>query len=122
VALTLWRGGQERQLTVRLAEMPRTAEADEAAPSQGESDNGYGLSVAPVDGRRGGRGVEVTGVDPDGPAAQAGIREGDVLEEVNGRSLRSASDLRMALAQAKGRPALVLVRRGEDTLYLALRA
>jgi Do/DeqQ family serine protease len=122
LALTLWRNGQERGVTVRLAEMPRTADNDDAAPSRGGSDDGYGLSVAPVDGRRGGRGLEVTAVDPGGPAAQAGIREGDVLEEVNGRSLRSASDLRAALAQSKGRPALVLVRRGEDTLYLALRA
>jgi S1-C subfamily serine protease len=123
VALTLWHGGQERQVNVRLAEMPRTADNDDAAPSRGGSDsNGYGLSVAPVDGRSGARGVEVMSVDPDGPAAQAGIREGDVLEEVNGQSVRSASDLRAALAQSKGRPALVLVRRGEDTLYLTLRA
>jgi Do/DeqQ family serine protease len=122
VALTLWRNGRERELTVRLAEMPRTADDDEASPSRPESEGGYGLSVAPADGRRGGRGVEVTAVDADGPAAQAGIREGDVLEEVNGQAVRSAADLRAALAQSKGRPALVLVRRGEDTLYLALRA
>ena len=122
IALTVWRGGQERPLTVRLAEMPRTADNGDDAPARAGAEGGFGLAVAPADGRRGGSGVEVMSVDPDGAAAAAGIREGDVLEEVNGQAVRSASDLRSALAQAKGRPALVLVRRGNDTLYLAIRA
>jgi serine protease Do len=122
VALTLLRGGQQRQLTVKLAELPRTADNDDRLPATAGSEGSLGLSVAPADGRNGtrGTGVEVTGVDPDGPAAEAGIREGDVLEEVNGSPIRSAADLRSAVAQSKDKPALVLVRRGEDTLYVAI--
>ena len=54
-----------------------------------------------------------------GPAADAGIRNGDVIEEVNGKPVRGVSVLRDAVA-AGGRPVLVLVRRGEQSLYLTL--
>ena len=34
------------------------------------------------------RGVVITGVDPSGAAASAGLREGDVIQQVNGKSVR----------------------------------
>jgi Do/DeqQ family serine protease len=116
VTLKVLRGGQERQVSVRLAELPRTASDDEPSATRPRGTEGaLGLSVRPGDS-----GMEVTAVDPSGPASDAGIRVGDVLEEVNGASVRSSSDLRSALGKSKGRPALVLVRRGDQTLYLAV--
>ena len=54
-----------------------------------------GLEVAGAgsmaDWKRAG-GVTVTSVAPDGPAARAGIRAGDVLTEANGRALRNYLD------------------------------
>jgi hypothetical protein len=43
-----------------------------------------------------------------------------VLEEVNGAPVRSSADVRSALGKSRGKPALVLVRRGEQTLYVAV--
>jgi serine protease Do len=114
-ALTLVRGNQERKVTVQLAEMPRTADDGRSAPAPAGTQGGLGLAVAPGAG-----GVEVTRVDPSGPAADAGIRVGDVVEEVNGSPVRSASDLRTAVGRSQGRPALVLLRRGEQTIYVAV--
>jgi hypothetical protein len=34
--------------------------------------------------------------------------------------VRSSSDLRSAVGRAKGKPSLVLVRRGDQTLYVAV--
>jgi len=115
VALTLFRGGQERQVTARLAEMPRTAQDDSSAPTPTAARGALGLALQPGDS-----GLEVTSVDPSGPAADAGIRVGDVLEEVNGAPVRSSADVRSALGKSRGKPALVLVRRGEQTLYVAV--
>jgi serine protease Do len=119
VALTIQRDGQPRRVDVRLGELPRTADnGDERSPASGSATGRLGLSVQPVQGN--GRGVEVTGVDPDGPAAEAGIQPGDVVEQVNGQPVRSAADLRSAVARSKDKPALLLLRRGDNTLYVAV--
>jgi serine protease Do len=115
-SLKLIRAGQERQVSVKLGELPRAANDERQGPAQGGKEGGLGLSVAPGDSG----GVEVTGVDPSGPAAEAGIRVGDVVEEVNGTAVRSASDLRSAVGRSEGRPALLLVRRGDQTIYVAV--
>ena len=92
---------------------------DERAPAPAGAPGRLGLSVAPASGAT--RAAwRSPAVDPDGPAAEAGIREGDVLEEVNGTPVRSAADLRAAVSRSKDRPALLLVRRGDDTLYVAV--
>jgi Do/DeqQ family serine protease len=124
--VTIVRGGRTEKVTVRLAELPRSADGAAAVEPPGPERGALGLSVAPVGRQKAeslgldGSGVEVVDVDPEGPAAEAGIREGDVLEEVNGAGIRSAADLRAAVAKSKGRPALVLVRRGEGSLYVAV--
>jgi Do/DeqQ family serine protease len=113
--LTILRDSRERSVSVKLAELPRTAHNDEAAPARRGREGALGLGVTPGDS-----GLEVTSVDPSGPAADAGIQAGDVLEEVNGAAVRSSSDLRAALGRSQGKPALVLVRRGDQTLYVAV--
>jgi serine protease Do len=62
-------------------------------------------------------GVVVTGINPDGRAADAGLREGDVIRQVDGKAVLSAADLRAALGGRAERPALVLVQRGETTFF-----
>ena len=41
-------------------------------------------------------GALVSGLKPDAPAAKAGIRDGDVILELNGQPVESANDLRLA--------------------------
>ena len=116
VGLTLFRNGQEKQVSARLAEMPRKASDDSSGSRAPAGTRGaLGLALQPGDS-----GLEVTNVDPSGPAADAGIRVGDVLEEVNGSPVKSSADVHAALGKSKGKPALVLVRRGDQTLYVAV--
>jgi serine protease Do len=120
------RDGREQTLTATLGELPSSAPA--ATPTEDAADRGgAGLSVQPLTpetARRFGieaqEGLVVTNVDPDGPAAGAGFRPGDVIQEVDGKQVEDAASLRRELARAGDRPALVLVQRGDTTVFLTL--
>ena len=68
------------------------------------------------------RGAVITNVDPSGAAASAGLREGDVIQQVNGKPVRDAADVRDALNATSGKPSVLLVQRGEATTFVPLRA
>lgn len=52
------------------------------------------------------------------PAAEAGVHEGDIIQEVNRSAVTSAEDLRTAASA--GKPMLLTILRGEETLELTL--
>lgn len=64
-------------------------------------------------------GVVVAGVDPSSAAAQAGLRPGDVIEQVNRRSVKSVSELEQALSKSGGDSLLLINRRGTN-LFLTV--
>lgn len=73
------------------------------------------VGLAPRDG------LLVQAVADDGPAARAGICEGDLLVAAGGQPLRSVEDLADALAAAQGTIAVSLVRGVEErTLTVTL--
>jgi Do/DeqQ family serine protease len=125
VELSIVRDGKAETVRATLGALPSKSAATPAGrPSEGE--RLAGLSVEPLTAQRArqlglkeGEGVIVTGVDPSGPAADAGLRTGDVIQQIDGRSIASAAELRKALDNGD-RPALVLVRRGEQSLFVAL--
>jgi len=126
VTLTLLRDGNQQQVKVRLGAL--TADSVRAGEEQGGDAGGaakLGITVVPISPdiiqqlglRRGTQGVVVESVEPDGPAAQAGIHEGDVIQEVNRQPVRSTSEMRAALQQSGNRPPLLLInRRGQTAL------
>jgi len=64
-------------------------------------------------------GVLITGVLQSGPAAQAGVRPGDVVLDVAGKGIGSVQDLLANVAALKpGEPAAFKVQRREQTLDL----
>jgi len=67
-------------------------------------------------------GVVVTAVEQGGVADEAGIRRGDVIMEVDRKAIKSLDEYKKAVAAVrKVRGVLFLVRRGESTLFLALK-
>jgi serine protease Do len=123
--VTLLRDGAERRLTVMLTE--RESRAADDRTMKGEA-SGLGLEVTPLSPELAGRlelpddttGVVITGIDPNGAAASAGLREGDVITAINGRSVDSADQLRNAIETSTDRPALALVQRGNQTFFTTL--
>ena len=64
------------------------------------------------------RGVVVTNVSPSSQAADAGLRKGDVIQEVNRKPVKNTSDFESAV-HASGDQPLLLVNRKGNTMYLA---
>jgi serine protease Do len=127
--LDILRKGEAKTITVTLAKMPdqlkKQAKADD---SENESTRGVphlGLSVAPASevAGAGDKGVVVTSVDPDGPAAEHGVQSGDVILDVGGKSVTSGNDLRQALSQAKTdgkHDVLMRVKTSDNTHFIAM--
>ena len=66
------------------------------------------------------QGVRIVAVQPDSPAAEAGVRPGDILLQVNQQSVQSLQDVKDALDQADEDGLLILVKRNRGSLFIAL--
>ena len=64
-------------------------------------------------------GVEVTAVEPGSPAAQRGLRAGDVITAINRRPVRSLDELNEIASSS--RILFLLVQRGDRALMLQIR-
>jgi serine protease Do len=130
VKLGLLRKGDEKTVSVTLGTFPnqKEARADNSDRGQNQSEGGVpqlGLSLAPASAVAGAKaeGVVVTEVDPGGPAAERGVRSGDVITEVAGHTVAHPSDVRKAIEVARKegkRSILVRVQTGDATRFVAL--
>jgi serine protease Do len=117
----VWRDGSKRTLAVTVGELP----PEKVASAGGSSDRAsgkLGLAVRPLtDAEKkeldGTQGLLVE--QASGPAAQAGIRAGDVVIAVNGKAVRSVEELRKAASKDKGTVAL-LVKRGDASIFVPI--
>ena len=79
--------------------------------------------LAETFGVRAKSGVLITGVLQDGPAAQAGIRPGDVIVQVGGKPISNVSELLTTVAQLKpGQAAPFRVQRRDERLDVSVTA
>ena len=122
--LKVLRDKKEVVLTVAVGEL-KDEEVVATAPEKGE----LGLTVQRLTpqmaeslGLEKSDGVVVTAVEPGSAADEAGIRRGDVILEVDRKAIRNLDEYKKAIAGTrKGRGVLFLVRRGDNTLFLALK-
>ena len=134
VTLTINRDGQEQQTKVTLTELNlETAQnqPDNQPKNQtpnAETNSGrLGLGLQPltpalakqlqVDAEKG---LVITEVDENGPAAEAGIRPQDVILEVNRQQVGSFDEIQVALQKAADRPVLLLINRRGQTVFLTV--
>ena len=116
VELKYLRDGQPRTVKVTLGALESDTKGIERAPKGARAPSTkFGLSMTPDP--KGG--VRVTAVK----GSVAGkLARGDVITAVNGAQVRSPADVFTQLSNAKqaGRPALVQIRRGERTMFVAI--
>jgi len=119
VQLRVLHDGSERTVAVKLAELPANAGG---AVEKGEEGSGAtsALEGVSVEASKG-RGVTVTSVEQGTPAAEAGLREGDTILEVNRASVSSVADFDKAMRNVGDGATLLLVKRGDNTFYVAVK-
>jgi len=127
VEVVVRRAGKEKTVTVevgKLQEGEQVAQNEQSKPDGGAAV--FGLRVQDLTdelseqlGVQGEKGVVVTEVEGTSPAAKAGMRRGDVILEVNQNEVANVAEFKKATAgQDK---LLLLVRRGEATIFVAVK-
>jgi serine protease Do len=127
VKLGVWRDGKMQDFSVTLGELPPDKTAEEGP---GESGGG-GLEGVDVQNlspdiaqqlqlRPGIRGVVVTSVDPASAAAASGLTRGDVIQEVNHKTVTSIDEYKQALATTGNKSVLLLVNQGGVSQFIAV--
>ncbi|MEO8362006.1 MAG: Do family serine endopeptidase [Vicinamibacteria bacterium] len=115
------RDGAEKKIAVKLdeAKSDRTTGRGENGEEQGGADSSaLGISVAP---NAKGPGLVIQDVDPDGRAADAGLRQGDVIQEVNRQAVTSVDELRAAVRKTTDKPTLLLIDRNGATVFVTVK-
>jgi Do/DeqQ family serine protease len=134
VTLRIWREGSEQELRPTLGEFTPEERAsrpnEQTSPAPGGSDDPkLGIAVQPLTPALASQlgvsadtqGLVVVQVDPSGPAADAGIQRGDVIEQVNQQPVRSVADLRSAVERSAKAPLLLLVNHRGTTIFVTIR-
>jgi len=131
VTLSVWRGGKTLKISLAPGEMPSARatrpRTEKQAEAVAESTGGLQLSdvtQAVVDrlSLKALSGALVTGIDPDSPAAIAGIQRDDVITEIDSKPAPNAEVARKLLQNHEGKKAILLFieRKGQKT-YAVLK-
>jgi serine protease Do len=71
---------------------------------------------------KGETGVVISAVEPGSSAAEARLRQGDVIQEVNRRKVKNLRDYNLALESTKKEASLLLlIKRGDHTFWVTLK-
>jgi serine protease Do len=128
VKLSVLHQGKDGAINLTLGQLPTTQEAN-ANPDHGSAQGSdvprLGMTVAPASSVAGAgkTGVVVTDVDPNSAAATRGVKQGDVILEVAGKSVANSGDIREAVKTAHAdnkNSVLMKVRSGEGSHYVAV--
>ncbi len=130
VEVSLWRDGKAQSVTVELGTLPAEQKdasddsGDQApqpeAPASEKALADLGLTVGPSDD---GKGLTITGIDPNSDAADKGIKEGEKITSVNNQQVSNADEVVKVLNQAKkdGRTrALFQIQSQDGSRFVAL--
>ncbi len=127
VKLKIFRNGQTQDVSAMTGELPGK-KVERASRAEGEGNSALeGVSVQNLDPRTAQQsglsanatGVVVTGVDAASAAASSGLREGDIIQEVNRQRVANSDDFANAISKSHG-DSLLQISRGGNKLYLAV--
>ena len=128
VHLKVNRSGQTRDVTLSLGESPSGKPgkngpgAAEASPMRGVQVDELTDDIRQQLGLNSDvKGVVVTEVADDAPAADAGLQRGDVIEQVNRHPVNSVSDYHRLVDEAGKQALVLLINRGGNTTFIVVQ-
>ena len=134
VDVEIWRDGDDKTLQVSVGELKDDAKvaSKSSGPDGDLTVEDLGLTLTSITDKvrerfklkKDTKGVVVTKVDSDGPAAQKEIRPGDVIIEVSQQEVETPAEVRSRVADAKkaGRKSVLLHIEGQNGLrFVAVR-
>jgi serine protease Do len=121
------REGKQVEVPIVTAQMP--LELSEQKPGQAERQEWFGLRVRTVTqeiakqlGLAKAEGVVIENVEAGSAAQEVGLRQGDVILEVNRQKIRDENEYRKAMEKVKpDQGALLLISRRGSTLFVTLK-
>jgi len=127
VPVEVLRNGKSMTLSVKVGELKEQKVASAKSEEPGGS---WGMQVGDITPElaqqfhlQKDKGVVVRRVAPDSPAADAGLQPGDVVLEINREKVADVKDFvaKAKDVKASKKPALLLVSRGNATLYTVIK-
>jgi serine protease Do len=130
VQLKLNRNGEARDVSLTLGEAPsgKAGEANNGGTSENSPMRGVQVDELTNDIRQqlglnsNVKGVVVTDVSGNSPAADAGLQRGDVIEQVNRQPVNSVADYQRLVSEAGKQTLVLLINRGGNTTFLVVQA
>jgi serine protease Do len=129
VPVVLWRDGHELTLTARVGELPddqkvAAAAPDKPGPAASTELTGLGLKLAPITPEtrdhyqlgQDQKGVVVTDVVAGSPAADRGVKPGDVIVEVQQQEVNTPAEVadRVERVRKTNRKSVLMLIQGQD--------
>ena len=118
VSMQLWRNGKSIVDRVALQEMPGSRPLAATAKTK-EAKTRLGLTLKNTD-----NGVVIASVLPNSPAAEKGLKAGDMIEKIGGKDVKTVNDVREAIAHLSDKNhgrVLMLLKTGQGNRFVALK-
>lgn len=127
VPVKIIRNGKEMTVNVKTGDLAAGETSDDQKTAK-EPQNKWGLQLrdlTPEFARRMGlkrdKGVVIVGVRPGSPAEDGSVQKGDIVLEVNRQPVKSADDAKEKIETLGKDSLLLLLQRGENTMYVVLK-
>jgi len=125
VKLLVLRDGKKETIVAEIGTLETDqqghAVSADALPKLGMTLQGLTPELADQLGYQNASGVVVTAVESGSIAAQAGIKRGDLIEEVNRTQVKTPAQVKQLIKDSNKKTVLLLVRQGDASRYLALK-
>lgn len=132
VKLKILRSGKEYEVTTVIAELPKEAAMAPAEPSPEDIQRNAFSGFTVMDLSReiarqlglgaGERGVAIIRVEPGSAADEAGLKKGDVIQEIDKKRVTGIGDFKkITSAIEPGETALLFVNRGGRRFYVTIK-